>query len=352
MQLFICPACGQGLCDTLLCPGCKKQYGLSGNVPLLFQPADASGTDVTEIVKAFYEETPFPNYDDMDSPESLRAKAGRGVFARQLNEQIPRGARVLEVGCGTGQLSNFLGMAPFRTVIGADVCVNSLRLAEGFRSRFGIANVRFVQMNLFRPAVEHQSFDLVVSSGVLHHTADPRAAFLSIARLVKPGGFILIGLYNRIGRLTTDFRRWLFTATGDRLLWLDEHMRKNYNRARKLAWFRDQYKHPCEHKHTYDEVLRWFDAGGFEYVSSIPKIRGQFDARESIFSPQPVGTRLERAFTQLEILATGGRDGALFTVVGRKAAVGRKTACSPLGDRSEFVGVLLTARARRPANLE
>ena len=67
---------------------------------------------MTEIVKQFYEQTPFPNYDDLDNHRALLEKARSGLFARLLNEQIPY-ARVVEIGCGTGQLTNFL---PLRTV--------------------------------------------------------------------------------------------------------------------------------------------------------------------------------------------------------------------------------------------
>ena len=83
-------------------------------------------------MKSFYETNPFPNYDDLDSRESLASKARRGVFARLLDEQIPADSLVLEVGCGTGQLTNFLGMAWNRTVFGSDLCLNSLRLANRF----------------------------------------------------------------------------------------------------------------------------------------------------------------------------------------------------------------------------
>ena len=42
----------------------------------------------TDVVKSFYEENPFPNYEDMDSDWSLREKAEQGIFARLLDEQI------------------------------------------------------------------------------------------------------------------------------------------------------------------------------------------------------------------------------------------------------------------------
>ena len=94
----------------------------------------APSGDVTGVVKAFYEENPFPNYDDVESSFTLREKARKGIFAQLLDDNVSLTAKVLEVGCGTGQLSNFLGECTTRTVIGADLCLNSLRLAQEFQA--------------------------------------------------------------------------------------------------------------------------------------------------------------------------------------------------------------------------
>ncbi len=112
-------------------------------------------------------------------------------------------------------MTNFLAMHRGRTVVGSDICFNSLNLANQFRSRFSINNACFVQMNLFDPFFKKHSFDVVVSNGVLHHTADAAAAFHSIQRLVKPGGYVLIGLYNWLGRLPTLWLRALIRSFGD-----------------------------------------------------------------------------------------------------------------------------------------
>jgi len=106
----------------------------------LFVPESATlgpGPDVTEMVHQFYEETPFPNYDDIDNVRALLEKGRAGTFARLLNDQIPFGASVLEIGCGTGQLTSFLAIAN-RAVLGIDICWNSLNLAEKFKREQGI----------------------------------------------------------------------------------------------------------------------------------------------------------------------------------------------------------------------
>ena len=95
-------------------------------------------------------------------------------------------------------------------MIGADLCHNSLKLGHGFKRANQLERVHFLQMNLFRPPLKHGAFDLVISNGVLHHTADPFLAFREISRLVRPGGYILVGLYHRYGRLVTDLRRAIF----------------------------------------------------------------------------------------------------------------------------------------------
>jgi SAM-dependent methyltransferase len=327
LDLFACPACGGSLGATeglqrLSCDGCARSFSGEDGIPRLFWPTEARVTgDVTDIVKAFYEATPFPNYDDMDSAESLRGKAEKGVFARLLNEQIPHGSRILECGCGTGQLSNFLALTWGRTVVATDICLNSLRLGHEFKERNGIAGVRFVQMNLFRPALKPESFDYVISNGVLHHTGDPRGGFRSIVRCLKPGGYVLVGLYNKLGRLTTDLRRLVFRLSGDRLRWLDPRLRREQLAdLRERAWFMDQYKHPHESKHSIGEVLGWFEECDVEFVNSIPKIagRGAFSSREELFRANSPGAALERLLTEVGMLLAGGREGGFFIMVGRK----------------------------------
>jgi len=320
-----CPICGGILAtipDQIRCESCSRPFPVDGGIPQLFWQNDwpPEKPDVTSVMQSFYEKTPFPNYDDFDSAEALREKARRGVFARLLDEQIRFGSSVLEVGCGTGQLSNFLGMTWGRTVFGADACLHSLQLAEKFRLENQIKAARFLQMNLFRPVFQPETFDVVVCNGVLHHTSDPYLGFQSIARLVKRGGFILIGLYNKYSRFATDFRRWLFRVSGDRMQFLDPQLRQRANNeGRKQAWFLDQYKNPHESKHTFGEIQDWFEANGFAFMNSIPKAQGQaFSPEEKLFEPHPPGSAFHHFLIQSGEMLIGGRDGGFFIMIGKR----------------------------------
>jgi SAM-dependent methyltransferase len=327
-ELFCCPRCRGALARTpagLECQQCGQQFGLDGDIPLLFWPNEweEDKTDVTEIVQAFYEKTPFPNYDDFDSVASLAEKARQGRFARLLDAQVPPNVSIVECGCGTGQLSNFLSIAN-RRVYAADLCLHSLRLGRDFARRHHLKRVRFLQMNLFRPALRAESFHLVISNGVLHHTSDPFLAFRTISELVSPGGYLLVGLYHRYGRLITDARRALFRLSGGRLKGLDPNLRRQEaSAAKKEAWFADQYRHPHESKHTIGEVLGWVHATGLDFVRSIPSTRAfqAFSEQQSLFEPERPAGPLERLGMEVAMIRQGSREGGFFIVIARRPPV-------------------------------
>jgi SAM-dependent methyltransferase len=297
-----------------------RHYPVVDGIGRFFVPTDrqCGAGDVTDLVKAFYEETPFPNYAAGETRATLAAKAQANHFLRALDDAVPADAVVLEAGCGTGQLSNFLGLSEGRRVLGGDICWNSLRLAEGFRERESIAGAAFVQMNLFRPPLRDASVDLVIANGVLHHTGDARAGFEALLRIVKPGGVVLLGLYNRYARLATLARRKVFAHFGTRAHFLDRRLGRGQDTPQRQAWFRDQYRHPHETRHSIGEVLCWFDESGVDFLGSLPRSDGAPIAAASLFAPQARRTPARYLALELGLLLRGGRDGGLFILLGRK----------------------------------
>ena len=325
-DIFCCPKCRGALRfndNSFVCLDCSQGYQALDDIPMLFWPNEwtSSKEDVTEKIKSFYEKNPFPSYDDFDNVGTLLDKARQGLFARLLDDQIPFGTRVLECGCGTGQLTNFLSVAS-RTVIGIDICRNSLKMAHQFKVNNDLERAHFYQMNLFRPCFRPQSFDLVISNGVLHHTSDPFLAFRSISALVRPGGYILVGLYHRYGRLITDVRRLLFNVTKDRFKFLDRHVvDEDISRAKRNSWFMDQYKNPHESKHTVGEVLRWLDKTGFTFIHSLPKTVPFAGVSESerLFNPDKLGNRFQRFLVNTGMIFAGHREGGFFVIIAKKS---------------------------------
>jgi hypothetical protein len=129
-----------------------------------------------------------------------------------------------------------------------------------------------------------------------------------------------VGLYNRFGHLPTLWRRWIFEHFGRRSHFLDSRLRSDgKNLERKRSWFRDQYEHPQESRHSYTEILHWFDENSVDFLMGIPKPDGgAFTQDEVLFAAHGPGSRYERWLTEVRMLLSGGRDSGLFMMVGRK----------------------------------
>lgn len=309
-------------------------FPIEAGILRAFVPHEPIAGDVTQVIKAFYEETPFPNYEGTDDVGSLIQKSVARGFPEMLNRSIRPNATVLEVGCGTGQLGNFLSIVG-RRVLSVDLCWNSLRLAERFRGANELANVAFAQMNLFRLPLQPGRFDVVICTGVLHHTADPRGGLAGLVPFVAPGGYLLVGLYNRYARLKTRVRRGLVGLMGERVASLDPYINEyGVTRDKRRAWFMDQYRNPHESLHTLDEVLGWFEQNGIRFVRALPSTvlgsRFSLDYRRSLFDPEPRGSHLDRLLSQVHQMFED-TEGGLFVVIGRKeaSAVGQSRFGSP-----------------------
>jgi SAM-dependent methyltransferase len=117
-----------------------------------------------------------------------RLVAGTGWRLDEL-----RGERVLEVGCGAGRFTEVLAAA------GAEVlAVDSSEAVDAAAETVaGAANVRLAQADLFDLPFAPGSFDRVLCYGVVQHTPDPRAAFLAVAAMVRPGGLLAVDVYRK-----------------------------------------------------------------------------------------------------------------------------------------------------------
>jgi len=279
--------------------------------------------DITvEKVINFYNEAPFPNYEDNDDKSSINQKGDNNYLARQFKNFIGFDKDILEVGCGTGQLSLYFSIGNNNRVYALDPTLASIKLGKDFAKKNKIDNVKFVNADIFDDVFNNETFDFIWTNGVLHHTKNPKLAFDITSKYLKKNGYILVGLYNKYGRARTLLRKFLYKFFGKTIVMLlDPTLRKikKGNNNQIKSWIRDQYEHPVESLHTLDEVLDWFNHNNIEFINSIPQCDVDDNYENSLFEKRSKGTFLSRFFSQITMLFNElGSDGGLFIVIGKK----------------------------------
>ena len=219
-------------------------------------------------------------------------------------------------------MSIYFSIGTNNKIVGFDPTIESLKLAKKFALKNEISNIDFVNADIFDDVLVKDYFDFIWCNGVLHHTKDPYKAFEIVVNSLKEEGYILVGLYNKIGRLRTLLRKYISKIFGIKFLEIFDPTLKNLkisNEERK-SWIKDQYFHPIESLHTLDEVLEWFERNNVEYINSIPSCDFEFSQNyDELFKKKSKGTFYSRIVNQLSMIFNKlGSDGGLFIVIGKK----------------------------------
>ena len=277
--------------------------------------------EIAKKVTSFYTTKPFPNYKINDDKISVSERGNRNYLASKFKKFVGYNKKVLEIGCGTGQLSIYFSTGRNNLVVSLDATLESLKIAKEFANKNNINNIEFVNTDIFDDVLAENYFDFIWCNGVLHHTKDPYKAFCIILKSLKKEGYILIGLYNKFGRVRTLIRKYLYIIFGKKYLKIfDPTLKKlKISDQEQDAWIQDQYLHPQESLHTIDEVLDWFDQNDIEFISSIPSCDFEVSDKSDLFIKQTRGNFLSRILKQITMVFNAlGSDGGLFVLIGKK----------------------------------
>ncbi|MBW8303781.1 MAG: methyltransferase domain-containing protein, partial [Brevundimonas sp.] len=133
--------------------------------------------------------------------------------------------RVVDLGTGSGRMLTLLGQKA-KMSLGLDLSQNMLNIARANVTKAGLDKVELRHGDIFATRLPERSADLVLVHQVLHYLADPAAAVAEAARLVMPGGRLLIvdfaphalehlreeHQHRRLGFSDEEMRRWLGIA--------------------------------------------------------------------------------------------------------------------------------------------
>jgi|SRR5271157_1273141 len=249
------------------------------------------GEAFTSIHDSFSQEWDLFEYE-RDKTWGWDISTRKKIFLDEMGLGQPSlsGKLLLDAGCGNGILTSTLSEFGME-VIGLDVSESVVR-AEQQKDKYANATsslVHFVQGNLFTPPLRTGAFDLIYSSGVLHHCPNTRDTFFKLVPLVKNGGRVYIWVYGKRGPLVRAFfwhgrllRRFvslkslyhycralspLYKSASDVLSALKLYsFRKRTTREISLDLF-DAFSPQYNHAHDLDEVTTWFAEHRFTNIT-------------------------------------------------------------------------------------
>lgn len=124
----------------------------------------------------------------------------------------PAGRRVVDVGCGGGLLTEALARAGGQ-LTGIDLSPAAIEVASLHRLESGLADIRYLVCDAATLAArEPGGFDIACCLELIEHVPDPAALVAATARLVRPGGSVVVSSINR------SVRAWLTAIVGGEYL--------------------------------------------------------------------------------------------------------------------------------------
>lgn len=139
-------------------------------------PADGSQNKAGEI--AFFDAHAAADEYDVFTPQAN----ARLIAAFVRLSSLPRGARVADLGCGSGVFTDLLRRQGYASV-GLDISPKLIALGRG-----KYPGLELLEGDAENLPFESGSLDGVLLSGLVHHFPDPRRLAAEIRRVLKPGG--------------------------------------------------------------------------------------------------------------------------------------------------------------------
>jgi SAM-dependent methyltransferase len=308
-HLLVCPQCKKELdlqkeevidnkvkTGKFICTHCNKEYPIINFIPRFVDSelyVESFG-DEWNIYKNVKNSRPDMSKDEM--------KNYLGIEKKDIENKT-----VLEIGCGAGPYLDISAREyNAKHIIGVDL---SRAVDAAYENVGELENVTIVQADLFNLPFKEESFDVVYSLGVLHHTPNTQEAFNSISNYVKPQGVLSVWIYGNYWKRKIDAQQWLrknlfcrfspkalkiFSFFSANILYylyllpvLGDGLRERFPIAmdqdkavRELNTF-DMYSPTHIHYHYIDELYNWFADNNFKDMTPSRYLLGMKGKKSS-----------------------------------------------------------------------
>jgi SAM-dependent methyltransferase len=259
---------------------------------------------VSLAVQDQYEQNPYPrwvksrpgDYYSLRIDQHLRNTFPAAVFQSTHKEHLD----ILVAGCGTGQYA-IESATRFSSshVLAIDLSRASLAYAIRKAREAGVGNIEFRQADILELGSLGQTFDIIDASGVLHHLNDPLAGWRLLLSLMRPGGYMEVGLYSEIARAeVVEARAFIqergYDATPPGIRSAREAIARDeraaFKRVRNRGDFfsmsscRDLLFHVQEHRFTIPQISAFLAESGLNFIgfevdaATVGRYRARFPA--------------------------------------------------------------------------
>jgi SAM-dependent methyltransferase len=195
---------------------------------------------------------------------------------------------ILIAGCGTNQAAIFAYNNRAAKVVAVDISQSSLNHQHYLKDKHGLNNLELHLLPIEELPTLGLDFDLIVSTGVLHHMADPQAGMNALAGCLRPDGAIGLMLYAKYGRTGVYLLQSVFRDLGlsqdeaslrivkesISLLPPDHFVRPYFNITSDLQYdggLVDTFLHGRDRAYTVDDCIDLVTSAGLVFQGWIEK---------------------------------------------------------------------------------
>jgi tetratricopeptide (TPR) repeat protein/2-polyprenyl-3-methyl-5-hydroxy-6-metoxy-1,4-benzoquinol methylase len=194
----------------------RAEQRLRASIPTL-TPIDDG---VSRAVRDQYEDNPYPRW--IRAPSVARMASLEDYLRRKFPLaplcNVPKGGLdILIAGCGTGQTAlETAERFPDAKMLAVDLSLTSLSYARRQSDARGMRGIDYAQADILQLGSLGRSFDMIETSGVLHHLADPMQGWRTLLSLLRPFGLMRLGLYSKVARQDISAARTAIAQRGYR----------------------------------------------------------------------------------------------------------------------------------------
>jgi SAM-dependent methyltransferase len=158
---------------------------------------------ISKEVRRQYEKNPYPRwrYCNQLHAVNLEHDLNYQIRPNKVNfEKKSEKINILLAGCGTGKHLINIGKYENSNILAVDLSLASIAYAKRKVEEFNYNNIQFLHADILDLNNLEQKFDVIESVGTLHHMENPTEGLKSLLEVLKPNGFLKLGLYSELAR--------------------------------------------------------------------------------------------------------------------------------------------------------